>query len=232
MMTTASDTSETACPPIDFGDLKSECVAPRPSIMGQHKNPLTILRLSAKGILRGLLTTFSYFRRPSTVVTQQYPENRETLEMFDRYRGRLELIHDEEGQHACTGCQICDRLCPNGSIIVTKDKKNEATGKPALDQFIWRQDTCTFCNICVLVCPFDALEMTGDFESSVYDRRLLVFNLNEYAGPTADQLEKLDDPELAKAQMRPMEKYQGPIPMCGAEMDGIPKLDVENSTDV
>jgi hypothetical protein len=76
------------------------------------------------------------------------------------------------------------------------------------------------------------LEMTGDFESSVYDRRLLVFNLNEYAGPTADQLEKLDDPELAKSQMRPMEKYQGPIPMCGAEMDGIPKLDVENSTDV
>jgi NADH-quinone oxidoreductase subunit I len=232
MSTTVSDPKETACPPIDFGDLTSQCVAPRPSIMGQHKSLLTILWLSAKGIIRGLLTTFSYFRRPSTVVTQQYPENRESLEMFERYRGRLELTHDEDGQHACTGCQICDRLCPNGSIIVTKDKKNEATGKPALDQFIWRQDTCTFCNICVLVCPFDALEMTGDFESSVYDRRLLVFNLNEYAGPTAGQLEKLGDKELATAQMKPMQKYHGPIPMCGGEMDGIPKLDVEKSTDV
>jgi NADH-quinone oxidoreductase subunit I len=232
MSTTASDPKKQDCPPIDFGDLTSQRVAPRPSIMGQHKNLLTILWLSAKGILRGLLTTLSYFRRPSTVVTQQYPENRESLKMFERYRGRLELIHNEDGRHGCTGCQICERLCPNGSIIITKDKKNEATGKPALEQFIWRQDTCTFCNICVLVCPFDTLEMTGDFESSVYDRRLLVFNLNEYAGPTADQLKKLDDSELAQSQMQPMDKYHGPIPMCGVEMDGIPRLNVEKSTDV
>jgi NADH-quinone oxidoreductase subunit I len=232
MVTTTPDPTETDCPPIDFGELKSQCVAPRPSIMGQNRRLPSILWLSFKGIVRGLLTTLSYFRRPSTVVTQQYPENRETLEMFERYRGRLSLIHNEDGQHGCTGCQICERLCPNGSIIVTKDKKNEATGKPSLDQFIWRQDTCTFCNICVLVCPFDTLEMTGDFESSVFDRRLLVFNLNEYAGPTANQLEKLGDEELANAQMKPMKKYQGPVPMCGGEMDGIPKLDIEKSTDV
>jgi NADH-quinone oxidoreductase subunit I len=232
MVTTEPVQCETDAPPIDFGGLKSDCIAPRPSIMGQKRSLRSILWLSAKGIVRGLLTTLSYFRRPSTVVTQQYPENRDTLEMFERYRGRLSLIHNEEGQHGCTGCQICERLCPNGSIIVTKDKKNEATGKPSLDQFIWRQDTCTFCNICVLVCPFDTLEMTGDFESSVFDRRLLVFNLNEYAGPTADQLEKLDDDELAKAQMKPMEKFQGPVPMCGHEMDGIPALDQEKSSDV
>ena len=232
MATTTPDPTETDSPPMDFGDLKSECVAPRPSIMGQNRRVPSILWLSFKGIVRGLLTTLSYFRRPSTVVTQQYPENRETLKMFERYRGRLSLINNEDGHHGCTGCQICERLCPNGSIIVTKDKKNEATGKPSLDQFIWRQDTCTFCNICVLVCPFDTLEMTGDFESSVYDRRLLVFNLNEYAGPTANQLEKLDDEELAKSQMKPMEKYHGPVPMCGGEMDGIPKLDIEKSTDV
>ncbi|QEG01971.1 NADH-quinone oxidoreductase subunit I [Stieleria maiorica] len=231
MTTTTSDQANIESPPMDFGDLKSQCVAPRPSIMGRRRSLSGILWLSAKGILRGLLTTLSYFRRPSTVVTQQYPENRDTLQMFERYRGRLSLIHNEDGEHGCTGCQICERLCPNGSIIVTKDKKNEATGKPALDQFIWRQDTCTFCNICVLVCPFDTLEMTGDFESSVYDRRLLVFNLNEYAGPTADQLEKLGDEELAKAQMKPMKKYQGPVPMCGGELDGIPKLDTGKSDD-
>ena len=232
MATTTPVPTETECPPIDFGELKSECVAPRPSIMGQKRGLRSILWLSFKGIARGLLTTLSYFRRPSTVVTQQYPENRETLEMFERYRGRLSLIHNEEGEHGCTACQICERLCPNASIIITKDKKNEATGKPALDQFIWRQDTCTFCNICVLVCPFDTLEMTGDFESSVFDRRLLVFNLNEYAGPTAGQHDKLEDDELAKSQMKPMKKYQGPVPMCGGEMDGIPKLDVEKPTDV
>lgn len=210
---------------IDFGGLVVQTVvAPRPSIVREGDGFFKILYKSLRSLFSGMNLTFRYFRRPSTIVTQEYPENRDTLKMYDRYRGKLELIHDEDGQHGCTACKICERECPNASIIITKHKSG-VTGKPVLDDFIWRQDTCTFCNICVMVCPFSTLEMTGDFESSVYDRRLLIYNINEYAGPTKTILKKLEDPEDIKARMVPKERYDGAIPMCGVEMDGIPALE-------
>lgn len=210
---------------IDFGDLSTDTiVAQRPSVVTATSGPLAIFYKSVKGILGGMYLTLKYFVNPRTSVTQQYPENRDTLKMFDRYRGKLELIHEESGLHRCTACLICEKACPNASIIIKKGGKNAATGKVELDQFIWRQDICTFCNACVVVCPFDALEMTGDFESSVYDRRLLVYNLNEYTGPCASQLEKVEDDALAKEQVRPLSRYAGPVPMSGTAMDALPAL--------
>ncbi len=227
-MATTETFDETQTPAaIDFGDaVEGTVVAPRPSIVHPRANFISIFWLSIRGIAGGLWTTLTYFFRPSTAVTQQYPENRETLKMFDRYRGKLELIHEESGRHRCTACQICQTACPNASIFVLKGGKNSATNKIELDQFIWRQDTCTFCNACVVECPFDALEMTGDFESSVYDRRLLVYNLNEYQGPCATQLAKIDDESIEKEQIRPIARYSGPVPLSGTAMDALPKLNV------
>lgn len=72
-------------------------------------------------LVKGMAVTGHYFFRPKLITTQQYPENRQTLKMFDRFRGEVIMPHDEKNQHKCTGCGICELNCPNGSIeIITK----------------------------------------------------------------------------------------------------------------
>lgn len=172
-------------------------------------------------LLKGMKVTFHYLVRPSTVVTQQYPENRATLRMADRFRGQLALVLDENKYHKCIACHSCEKACPNGSLIVA-DRKGPITGKPEINHFVWRFDSCTFCNMCVLVCPTAALKMLPTFEASVYDQRLLVYNLNPYAGPAAPALLKVEDLEERKKLMEPRKIYEGALPLCGESMPGCP----------
>jgi NADH-quinone oxidoreductase subunit I len=173
-------------------------------------------------LLKGMRVTFRYLINPSTVVTQQYPENRETLKLADRVRAQLEMIHDEKGYHKCTSCHICEEACPNASIRVI-DRKTPSVSKTELDHFIWRLDSCTFCNLCVMVCPFSCLKMNSHFESSVFDQRLLVYNLNKYAGPTSTALAKLADDETRSKMMVPRTPYEGPVALDGGFYAGIPR---------
>ena len=68
-------------------------------------------------------------------VTEQYPENRKTLKMHDRYRGRLEMIEDAEGNNHCTACGMCERACPNASINVLATKN--IAGKKVLGRYVY-----------------------------------------------------------------------------------------------
>jgi NADH-quinone oxidoreductase subunit I len=168
-----------------------------------------------KSLVDGMRLTLDYFVHPSRIVTRQYPENRATLKFPERYRAMLRMIHDENGYHRCTGCRLCERACPNASIKVMTQSGGEFC-KVAVDRHIWRMDSCVFCNACVQACPFDALEMTHDFENAVYDRRLLVFTLNRYAGPPASVILKQSDPAVRRGMMEPRDRYGGPVPL-GAE---------------
>lgn len=181
-------------------------------------NPAT----AAKSLVKGMGVTMDYLAHPSKIVTRQYPENRQTLKFPERYRSFLRFIYEDSGFHRCTGCRICERACPNASIkIVTR---RGPSGKIEIDRYIWRLDSCTFCNACVQACPFDALEMTHEFENAVFDRRLLIFNLNRYAGPPASFLNKEPDPEKRAAMMEPREPYSGPVPLCGHSWPDVPPL--------
>lgn len=54
----------------------------------------------------------------------------------------------EINEENCTGCKICEKVCPFGAIIVDpSDKKAKVL------------DTCTLCASCVNVCRFDALSI-------------------------------------------------------------------------
>ncbi len=134
-----------------------------------------------KSLWTGMKVTGSYFVRPREIVTQQYPENRKTLVMFDRFKGEVTMPHNEQNKHKCTGCGICDINCPNGSIeVISKMVTNEeGKKKRQIDQHIYRLGMCTFCGICIKVCPSDALTWGQEFEHAVFDRSKLTKVLNK-----------------------------------------------------
>lgn len=116
-------------------------------------------------------------------VTEQYPENRATLHISERFRGELVMPLDANNQHACTACGICQMNCPNNTIQVISKmlEPTEEGGKPkkVLDRYIYDLGSCTFCNLCVITCPSNAIEFTNTFENSVFTRAKLVKQLNK-----------------------------------------------------
>jgi NADH-quinone oxidoreductase subunit I len=132
-------------------------------------------------LLKGMKVTGSYFFRPSTIVTQKYPNNRKDLVMFDRFKGEVVMPHNENNEHKCTGCGICELNCPNGTIeiisktIITEDGKK----KRIIDKHIYRLGMCTFCGLCVKTCPSNALAFSQEFEHAVFNRALLIKTLNK-----------------------------------------------------
>ncbi|MHC1703171.1 MAG: 4Fe-4S binding protein [Tenuifilaceae bacterium] len=134
-----------------------------------------------KTLLIGMKVTGSYFVRPWTITTQQYPENRKKLKMYERTKGELVMPHNEKNEHLCTGCGICQLNCPNGTLDVRTVMIETADGKKkkALDQYIYNLGMCTFCGLCVKVCPSDAIVFGNKFEHAVFDKNKLVKTLNK-----------------------------------------------------
>ena len=132
-------------------------------------------------MLKGMRKTGQYFISPKEIITQQYPDNRGQLKLAERFRGEVVMPHDQNNEHACTGCTACELACPNGTIkIITKfDINPEGKKKKALDTFIYHLELCTMCNLCVEACPTDAIKMAQTFEHSVFDRSKLTKKLNE-----------------------------------------------------
>ena len=100
-----------------------------------------------------------YFRKK---VTEQYPENRKELKMFDRFRGTLNMPHNENNEHRCVACGLCQMACP----------------KKILARYEYDLGACMFCQLCVNACPHDAITFDQNFEHAVFDRTKLVLKLN------------------------------------------------------
>ncbi|MCF7668772.1 MAG: 4Fe-4S binding protein [Verrucomicrobia bacterium] len=132
-----------------------------------------------KGLLSGMGLTFGYFARPSKVITQQYPENRNTLKLPERSQARIDLIKNAEtGRYNCIACGLCVKACPNNSIELTKFKDPE-TKKFRPEKFVYHFERCLVCGLCVEACKFDALRMTSEFETAAWSPDDLVEILNK-----------------------------------------------------
>jgi len=171
--------------PIDantLGDLKA--AAARKSqplvILPEKDSYFTKIVKGITSLTSGMKLTLSYLVNPKKVVTQQYPENRDTLKLSDRFRGSVIMPHNENGDHNCTGCKICETACPNGTISI-HNTRNEK-GKKVLGQFIYRLSQCTLCNLCIEACPFGAIDMGPEFEWSDFSRMPLDQVLNTKEG--------------------------------------------------
>ncbi len=147
--------------------------------------------LGLKSLATGMKVTGHYFTHPKEIITQQYPENRETLKMFERFRGEVVLIHDEKNEHRCTGCSACEVACPNGSIeIISKRVEKEGRKVKTIDKFVYHLQMCTFCNLCILSCPTDAIKMANTFEHAVFDRSQLTKVLNKPGSKLMDGIKE------------------------------------------
>jgi NADH-quinone oxidoreductase subunit I len=132
-------------------------------------------------LLKGMKVTGYYFVHPHKIVTQKYPDNRKNLVMFERFKGEVIMPHNENNEHKCTGCGICEINCPNGTIEVISKTFITADGKRkrAVEKHIYRLGMCTFCALCVKTCPSGALEFSREFEHAVFNRALLIKVLNK-----------------------------------------------------
>jgi NADH-quinone oxidoreductase subunit I len=118
--------------------------------------------------LRTLWLTFLHlFHRSETV---QYPEQKPYL--APRYRGRIVLTRDPDGEERCVSCYLCAVACPVDCISL---QKTEAEGRWYPEYFRINFSRCIFCGFCEEACPTYAIQLTPDFEMSEYDRKNMVY---------------------------------------------------------
>ncbi len=145
------------------------------------KNYFSDIYNAVSSLMKGMRRTGYYFVHPKEIITQNYPENRDTLNLPERFKGEVVMPHTETNEHRCTGCTACELACPNATIkIITKfDITAEGKKKKALDTFVYHLELCTMCNLCIVACPTDAIKMAQTFEHSVYNRADLTKVLNK-----------------------------------------------------
>ncbi len=120
-------------------------------------------------LLRTIWIVFLHmFRRRDTIL---YPEVKPQLP--PRYRGRIVLTRDPDGEERCVACYLCAVACPVDciSLQATEDEH----GRRSPEFFRINFSRCIFCGMCEEACPTYAIQLTPDFEMSEYDRRNLVY---------------------------------------------------------
>ena len=133
-----------------------------------------------KSLLTGMGTSMKVFCQKK--ITEQYPENRHTtLHIPERHRALLTLPADEEGNHKCIACGLCQMNCPNGTIKLTTEMRETEEGKKkkVLVNYEYNLGYCKICMLFVNVCPHDAIKFTNDFENAVFEKDKLVLTLNK-----------------------------------------------------
>ncbi len=119
--------------------------------------------------LRTLWDVFLHtFRRRETI---QYPD--EKIVPQPRFRGRIILSRDPEGQERCVACYLCAAACPVDCIALQATEDEYGRRYPAFFRINFSR--CILCGYCEEACPTYAIQLTNDFEFSEYDRQNMVY---------------------------------------------------------
>ena len=119
--------------------------------------------------LRSLWMIFSHAWRKRD--TLQYPE--EPVPLPPRYRGRIVLTRDPDGDERCVACNLCAVACPVGCIALQKAEREDGRWYPEFFRINFSR--CIFCGLCEEACPTTAIQLTPDFELGEYKRQDLVY---------------------------------------------------------
>ena len=104
-------------------------------------------------------------------VTVQYPEEKPYL--APRWRGRIILSRDPDGEERCVACNLCAVACPVGCISLQKGEKEDGRWYP--EWFRINFSRCIYCGLCEEACPTYAIQLTPDYEMAEYDRQNMVY---------------------------------------------------------
>jgi NADH-quinone oxidoreductase subunit I len=119
--------------------------------------------------LRTLWEVFKHtFVKPDTV---EYPDQKPAL--FPRYRGRIVLTRDPDGEERCVACNLCAVACPVDCIALQKAEDENGRWYPEFFRINFSR--CIMCGFCEEACPTYAIQLTPDFEMSEYDRQNMVY---------------------------------------------------------
>jgi NADH-quinone oxidoreductase subunit I len=120
-------------------------------------------------ILRTIWLTFLHLFHKSETV--RYPEEKPYLP--PRFRGRIVLTRDIEGQERCVGCYLCAAACPVDCISL--QAAEDENGRRYPESFRINFSRCIFCGFCEEACPTYAIQLIPDFEMAEYDRQNMVY---------------------------------------------------------
>lgn len=104
-------------------------------------------------------------------VTVQYPE--EMPRIAPRWRGRIVLTRDPDGEERCVGCYLCSVACPVACIALQATEDEHGRRYPEFFRINFSR--CIFCGMCEEACPTYAIQLTNDFEMCEYNRQNLVY---------------------------------------------------------
>ena len=104
-------------------------------------------------------------------ITQNYPEVMPFVP--PRFRGRIVLTRDPDGEERCVACNLCAVACPVGCISLQATENEEGRRYPEFFQINFSR--CIFCGMCEEACPTYAIQLTPDFEMGEYKRENLLY---------------------------------------------------------
>ena len=137
-------------------------------VFGKRWFRMTLVN-GTKAIITGLWTTWKHIFRPS--LTVQYPEVKRIPP--PRYRARMVLTRDPQGEERCVACYLCSAACPVDCISMQAAEK--PNGRRYAEWFRINFSRCIFCGFCEEACPTYAIQLTTDFEMGEYKRKNLVY---------------------------------------------------------
>jgi len=124
-------------------------------------------------ILRTLWVTFRHaFHKRVTVL---YPEKKRRLPA--RWRGRIVLTRDPDGEERCVACYLCAAACPVDCISLQATEGEDGRRYPEFFRINFSR--CIFCGFCEEACPTYALQLTPDFEMGEWKRESLVYEKDD-----------------------------------------------------
>ena len=108
------------------------------------------------------------FRRRVTI---QYPDEKPNIP--PRWRGRIILSRDPDGEERCVACYLCAAACPVDCIALQATEDEHGRRYPEFFRINFSR--FIFCGYCEEACPTDAIQLTPDFEMGEYNRKNLVY---------------------------------------------------------
>lgn len=120
-----------------------------------------------------LITTFATTLRHvwAPRETISYPEVKRRLPA--RWRGRIVLTRDPDGEERCVACYLCSAVCPVNCITLQGTEAEDERRYPRSFQINFSR--CIFCGMCEEACPTLAIQLTNDFEMCEYQHHNLVY---------------------------------------------------------